>query len=124
MKRLRQLIRNFFGFSRMETNAFLLFIPLISIILFSEPVYRMTQSDDQDYFANISKTDSLFALFPVGELELPARKVKDTTLLHAFDPNTLPENELVALGLPKGLAGRIVRYREKGGKFRRKEDML
>ena len=73
MKRLRQLIRNFFGFSRMETNAFLLFIPLISIILFSEPVYRMAQSEDQDYFANISKTDSLFALFQVGELELPAR---------------------------------------------------
>ena len=126
MKRLQHFIRTFFGFSRTETNAFLLFIPLIVIILFSEPVYRQLTADGMDPFANISKTDSLYALFALAELnQATANKQKaDTTQFHPFDPNTVTESELISLALPKGLAGRIVRYREKGGKFRKKEDVL
>ena len=126
MKRLQHFIRTFFGFSRTETNAFLLFIPLIVIILFSEPVYRQLTADGMDPFANISKTDSLYALFALAELnQATANKQKaDTTQLHPFDPNTATESKLISLALPKGLAGRIVRYREKGGKFRKKEDVL
>ncbi len=126
MKRLQHHIRNFFGFSRTETNAFLLFIPLIAVILFSEPVYHQLTRDDKDPFTNISKTDSLYALFALAELnQATANKQKaDTTQFHSFDPNTVTESELISLALPKGLAGRIVRYREKGGKFRKKEDVL
>ncbi len=126
MKRLQHHIRNFFGFSRTETNAFLLFIPLIAVILFSEPVYHQLTRDDKDPFTNISKTDSLYALFALAELnQATANKQKaDTTQLHPFDPNTATESKLISLALPKSLAGRIVRYREKGGKFRKKEDVL
>ncbi len=126
MKRLQQLIRNFFGFSRTETNAFILFIPLIGVILFSEPIYRQLTRDYNDPFANISKTDSLYALFELAELNQASenKKREDTILLHRFDPNTAKENELISLDLSKSLAGRIVRYREKGGQFRKKEDVL
>ncbi len=126
MKRLQHLIRTFFGFSRTETNAFLLFIPLIGVILFSEPVYRQFTRDDRVPFENISKTDSLYALFEMAELNLVAAKKKraDTTRLHSFDPNLATESEFIALDLPKGLATRIVRYRKKGGKFRQKDDVL
>lgn len=39
-----------------------------------------------------------------------------------FDPNTAGEDDLVRLGLSRNQAASIVRYREKGGRFRRRED--
>lgn len=40
-----------------------------------------------------------------------------------FDPNTATENELLLLGIPKWAASRIINYRMKGGRFRKKEDL-
>lgn len=39
-----------------------------------------------------------------------------------FDPNTATESDLLRLGLPKALVGRLLRYREKGGFFFDKTD--
>ncbi|MBK9336439.1 MAG: helix-hairpin-helix domain-containing protein [Lewinellaceae bacterium] len=39
-----------------------------------------------------------------------------------FDPNTAREADLLRLGLPKALVGRLLRYREKGGFFFEKTD--
>ena len=40
-----------------------------------------------------------------------------------FDPNTATETDLLQLGVPKWVVGRILNYRSKGGKFRNKEDL-
>jgi len=40
-----------------------------------------------------------------------------------FDPNTVTEAEMLQLGLPKWVVGRVLNYRAKGGKFRNKEDL-
>lgn len=40
-----------------------------------------------------------------------------------FDPNTASIAQLEDLGLPKFIAERIEKYRSKGGKFRKKEDL-
>lgn len=40
-----------------------------------------------------------------------------------FDPNTATVTQLESLGLPKFIAERIEKYRSKGGKFRKKEDL-
>ncbi|RFS14007.1 ComEA family DNA-binding protein [Emticicia sp. C21] len=40
-----------------------------------------------------------------------------------FDPNTATVAQLEELGLPKFIAERIEKYRNKGGKFRKKEDL-
>ncbi len=39
-----------------------------------------------------------------------------------FDPNTASEDDLLRLGLPEALVGRLLRYREKGGYFVEKAD--
>ncbi len=44
--------------------------------------------------------------------------------LFPFDPNTASEQELLSLGIPEKVVQIILRYREKGGKYRRKEDLL
>lgn len=40
-----------------------------------------------------------------------------------FDPNTIPEDSLKMLGLPAFTIRTLVHYREKGGTFRKKEDL-
>ncbi|MFN0176872.1 MAG: helix-hairpin-helix domain-containing protein [Saprospiraceae bacterium] len=43
--------------------------------------------------------------------------------LFAFDPNTASETDLQGLGLPDRTVKSILNYRDKGGKFRKKEDL-
>jgi DNA uptake protein ComE-like DNA-binding protein len=43
--------------------------------------------------------------------------------LAPFDPNTASEEELIAIGLQPRTAKTIIKYRSKGGKFRKKEDL-
>ena len=40
MQRLRIMIRALMGFSRTETNAFLVLLPLLFLIIFSQPIYN------------------------------------------------------------------------------------
>ena len=44
-------------------------------------------------------------------------------LLFPFDPNTAGPDELLALGLPEKTIRIWIRYRDKGGRFQRKEDL-
>jgi len=48
---------------------------------------------------------------------------KRSYTLFPFDPNTATEAELRDLGLPENVVRAITRFREKGGKYRRKEDL-
>jgi DNA uptake protein ComE-like DNA-binding protein len=120
MKRLQLWVRAFFGFSRLETNGFLLLIPLVVIILFSEPVYRAWVGPP--VIPDIDKTDSLLAWMEMQNSLLLARKT-DTIEFRHFDPNLITEKELLGLGLDERVASRWVRYREKGGRFRAISDV-
>ncbi len=48
---------------------------------------------------------------------------KTESVLFAFDPNTASEADLKRLGLPDRSVKSILNYREKGGQFRKKEDL-
>ena len=50
-------------------------------------------------------------------------KPQKQELFH-FDPNNAPAKDLLMLGFSQNLATRITRYREKGGKFKTKSDLL
>ncbi|HMO38409.1 MAG TPA: helix-hairpin-helix domain-containing protein [Saprospiraceae bacterium] len=47
---------------------------------------------------------------------------QSSAVLFDFDPNTASERDFVRLGLSAKTAANIVKYREKGGAFRKKED--
>lgn len=55
-----------------------------------------------------------------GKVFSPQEQVKAETF--PFDPNTASEQDLLRLGLPRALVGRLLRYREKGGYFLEKTD--
>ena len=126
MNRIRAWVKSFFGFSRTETNGFLLLLPFMLIILFAEPMYQAWfTSRPLDTSADARLLDSItstwqFAAKPEAEAVRPPTL---TTKLVMFDPNTSSAPEFVQMGFKESMANRIVNYRNKGGKFLVKSDL-
>lgn len=120
--KIRKIVRNFFGFSRTETNGFLVLMPLMIFVIFSEPVYRNWRAQAPlDLKDETHKLDSLIQLMAMTKTEA-THNVSPT--LFSFDPNKATQAELLSLGFSKTLAIRIENYRNKGGEFRIKKDLL
>ena len=127
MHRIKAWIRAFFGFSRTETNAFLILLPLMIVLLFSEPLYRWWRiRRPLDFSKDERIADSLIASLRWNTTDsmTVTKKIPVAINFFPFDPNTASESELIHLGLPSFTAKRIVRYREKGGTFKKKEALL
>lgn len=120
----RKQIGNFFGFTRAQVNAFLLLLPLIILFIFSEPLYRrMTRSAEIGSIEK-SKLDSLVAHFRIQAESKEEENLPIADSLFRFDPNLVTHSELVKLGFPSRLANQLINYRDKGGRFRKPEDLL
>lgn len=137
INRFRSLVRDYFGVSHKESRAYLVLIFITILCLLGPLAYRYvgqpapadTSADDQ------RKLDSLLRLMQTEEMKQPRygdRSDRDKTTaehfsepkLFAFDPNTVSVAGWQQLGLPHWLAERIDKYRSKGGRFRKKEDLL
>lgn len=114
------------GFSRSQSNAFIILLPLMAVLLFSEPLYRhLRTSSATDYNGDARQLDSLIALFPVPETRHKVFvKPKSEVRLFVFDPNRISPDEFGKLGFQPVITRRILKYREKGGVFRKKNDLL
>lgn len=112
-------IRLVLGFSQTETNAFVILLPLMLMVIISEPVYRTYyQYNKPDDLQDAGRLDSLVATW-----KWPEKKKADSVVLFAFDPNKATQEELMLLGIPSRTASGIVNYRTKGGRFRVKSDL-
>ncbi|HCM75294.1 MAG TPA: hypothetical protein DIS90_02860 [Cytophagales bacterium] len=123
MQRLRLWIRNVFGFSRSETNGFLILLPTMVLILFSYPVYKSFFYNspilvDKDQ----GRIDSLIAQWNFTPVTPPSEEITNT--LFPFDPNSASLADFDSLGVPPYLSQRINNYRNKGGRFRNAGDLL
>ncbi len=122
---LRRWIRNFFGFSRAQTHGFIVFLPVVAIVVFSEPLYRWYSSRHEPDFSREQATlDSLAALWKFDEYTVLVDEEERNITLFPFDPNQATEEELRALGFSPGLSKRLIAYRTKGGSFRIKHDLM
>jgi competence protein ComEA len=124
MNRLKALIRSLFAFSRGETNGFLILLPLMVILLFSEPIYRAWfVRQPQDFSKESILLDSLVATWK-WEKNSSNEGIILSSQLFSFDPNQSTEDDFIDLGFSSALASRIINYRNKGGKFKIKTDLL
>ena len=125
MKKIKYRIRNFFGFSKKETNGFLLLLLLIVFLLAApwlmDIIYRPTKAS---LIQDEEKLDSMIVLLEKASLRTfkEARKESPATALFYFNPNLEKEEQLKKIFGAK-TARTIVRFREKGGKFKIKKDM-
>jgi competence protein ComEA len=124
MIRVRAWIRSFFGFSRTETNAFLVLLPLMITLIFSEPVYRYWfVRQPQNFTKEKAELDSLITSWQWVESDSAIVKTSQAKLF-SFNLNLATKDELRALGFENSLVNRIVNYRLKGGKFTVKKDLM
>ncbi len=126
MKNLRHQIRNYFGFSRAETNGFVLLLVIISIALFSKPVYHAWVSNRSVDFSEERKTlDSLTEKWELQKKEANSVPLDEeiAVAFFEFNPNTVTSEELEALGFSERLKKGLINYRAMGGGFRIKSDL-
>jgi competence ComEA-like helix-hairpin-helix protein len=125
VKKIKLWVKGFFGFSRSETNAFIILIPLMFGLIFSEPAYRYWfVRQPIDYSKERNSLDSLLATMEWKNDSVVTEQIAKREELFVFDPNLSSKDDLMRLGFSQSLANRIVNYRLKGGKFQTKKDLM
>ena len=125
-------MKEFFYFSRWERRGVLMLLALILGIAGGSEVYllhRDSRDEDPESQAEVLRTRQEYEAFAASlqrkEQEWQRRTATYDRIpptLAPFNPNTADSATLRRLGLPGWMARNVVRYREKGGKFRRAED--
>jgi DNA uptake protein ComE-like DNA-binding protein len=88
------------------------FLPEAYLSLFPEKAFQLTIQPLED--AEI-----------VGGGHTPYAEVfSGPAVVHEFDPNRIGAEKLISFGMPPSIARRMQHYREKGGRFRKPEDLL
>lgn len=122
---IRRWVKDFFALSHSQANGFIILIPLLAVIIFSAPAwhwYISARVDDRS--EDLALLDSIVSRWEQSvnvekKLSIPVAP----TFFH-FDPNRASIEDFQALGFSSALAIRIDRYRQKGGKFVVKKDIL
>ncbi len=113
-----------FGFSKTETNGFLVLILLVFVVAIVPRVYFYFYEPDFD-------SDESLALW-AREMEQSLKVEEERRTKSKYvperrrvfvDPNSASAEKLVEAGFPEKMANRIVNYRSKGGQFRKSEDL-
>lgn len=87
-------------------------LPEVYLYLFSEKALLLTVQP-------LEETET------VGLVQVPHTDVSSgSVVVHEFDPNRIGPEKLISFGMPPVVARRLHHYREKGGRFRKPEDLL
>ncbi|WP_296622607.1 helix-hairpin-helix domain-containing protein [Marivirga sp.] len=124
-QKIRIWLRNFFGFSRTETNGFIILVILMAAILsipfLSKKIYSFYEQPLQSQNEKIHLNSLLSELEKSIVIE---KKIKEEKRFQTFDLNKSNSKHLINSGFPEYLAERIVKYREKVKPFESKEELL
>ncbi len=120
----------YFGFSKTETNGTLVLIFFMLILTITPTVWEKFAPEVQydgtldhkilDSVLVVLESKSTFKTEP-GPMVFSSEP-HESRVFH-FDPNRVSYEDLILLGLPEFLAKRVVKYRQKGGRFRIKSDL-
>ncbi len=119
--------KDFFYFSRTERQGVLVLTILITLacaVSWFMPARDVEIKDDPEFE---KEYEAFIASIKTREHPQKGDSTnrfyqKRETVLAPFDPNTADSGTFLSLGLPPWMAGNILRYRDKGGIFRKPED--
>ncbi len=145
MSGMKNQLREFFSFTDRERNGtivLLILIMFVMIFIFIQDKFISLPKENFSRFDNFiaaldaeKKPDSLLpddkktgegnhdSGFPSVSEEAGTHSVYQTKELFKFDPNGLPEEDWVRLGLSPAQARCVKNYEAKGGKFHSREDV-
>lgn len=122
MNSIKKWIRDVFGFSGNEINGFLILIPILLLLIISEPIYSsLIANHRNEYLHDAAKLDSLTARWHIHPADSSKTFLKTKPV--PFNPNTASPEQLQTLGFSRISANRIAAYRQKGGTFKIKSDL-
>ena len=116
--------KDFFYFTKSEQRGFAFFVLLVTgvsggVFLYSEWSKPTLLSDNEDHLKVYNEfMASIHTLDSIRYKTSRFRGKEPMIVLAPFDPNIADSTEFVRLGLKPYIAGNILRYRAKGGKFR------
>lgn len=133
-------IRDFFGFSFVEIKGFWVLssiilvvcvLPIVLINVINQPTFQKinhTQHPDLDtLLSQLSPPDTNTAenqeRYRANQNYYSKNKNVELAPLYTFDPNKIPASQWQAWGVSKKVANNIKKYIDKGGKFRKNEDV-
>lgn len=129
---MKRWLDTYFGFNRKELNGILVLIGLIGIIMLIPYLYGLVKADEPVTEAEMAAVLKL-ALAEKEKLRAPEKdsltfkypdKEDAKAKLFMFNPNTIGQAGWEQLGLSAKQSSAILRYIKKGGRFRKKEDLL
>ncbi len=132
---MKNPLKDFLFFSRGERRGILALIIVIILVFLSGHIYSFLRnsaplSDEEIRMQALALKEYDNFINSIQEQEKSTRNSlhytetykKRTVVLAPFDPNRADSITLCRLGLPAWMAKNILRYRSKGGKFRKTED--
>lgn len=134
MKKIKLLIRQYFDFSQRETNGFLLLSLLILLLILAPFLFqKFYPSKTVNAKEDEKKLDSILASIEIDSVPRYEKRtafknysteIEPTEItLFEFNPNQISSDEFQKLGVKKYIAERIIKFRQKGGGFRVKNDL-
>ncbi len=136
---LKKRFKEYFTFTKGERNGIIVLL-LILLVLVVLRIYQanLTYGEiilmDEEFQKEIEEFQNSF--IPVEETHRENKKSKDINLIKTneswtqpkqlfnFDPNQITRGQLKELGFSQKQINTFVNYREKGGRFYKKEDLL
>ena len=139
-RRLKQARHSFFDYISFTQGEFRGTLSLLAVVIFLValrwvlPFFELGKYNDVNAVV-IENPDSLIAITNKlveekrsatrddgqQEVNIPELEIEHSKFM--FDPNTVSYPDLLKLGFDRKVASNIVKYREKGGKFKRAEDL-
>ena len=125
----KKTIKEYFSFSSAERNGIIILLLLIILFQFIPYIYSfIANSSDSVNLTEyeFAKEISAFelSLKPFKNSNIQKDTLKNICHINPFDPNTIQKSELLKMGLNKRLALTLINYRNKGGRFKHKTDLL
>lgn len=125
MIKFKKFDPDFFKFSKAERLGIYLLLGLSAFLMvfrYALPVFNKPEKDTDPIIIQNFKawSDSLAEAETIKESEVSEMKI---AVRFTFDPNTASEEDLLRLGFKPWLAKNLLKYRSKGGRFSKPDDL-
>jgi len=123
---LRKFLKDYFSFTRSERNGLIVLVSLIMILIIARlAVPWFTKDRVQDLSEFQDEIDEFEKSLIDSTANLSKKQLQKTgSELFFFDPNAISSSDLEKLNLSPTVIRNIIKYRDHGGKFQKREDLM